>query len=94
MDLYRDGEKVEVRDRSADVGERRAESRQRTLSCGLRTTRTEIRVMARPEPEQRPVTDEELERGRARLKEFFDEIAEDLADETGRPVGDFQPDVE
>jgi hypothetical protein len=50
--------------------------------------------MARPEPEQRPVTDEELERGRARLKEFFDEIAEDLADETGRPVGDFQPDVE
>lgn len=50
--------------------------------------------MARPESEQRPLTDEELEEGRERLKEFFDEIAEDLAEKTGRPVEEFRPDTE
>ena len=35
------------------------------------------------EPEQRPLTDEEIDEGRERLAEFFDEIAEDLADEFG-----------
>lgn len=50
--------------------------------------------MAQPEPEQRPLTDEEIEQGRERLKEFFDEIAEDLAEETGQPVEEFRPDTE
>ena len=50
--------------------------------------------MARSEPEQRPLTDEEIQEGRERLKEFFNEVAEDLAEETGRPVEEFQPGVE
>ena len=33
------------------------------------------------EPEQRPLTDEEIDEGRERLVEFFDEVTEDLADE-------------
>jgi hypothetical protein len=50
--------------------------------------------MAQPEPEQRRLTDEEIRQGRERLKALFDEIAEDLAEETGRPVEEFQPDTE
>lgn len=33
------------------------------------------------EPEQRPLTDDELDEGRQRLREFFAEVTEDLADE-------------
>lgn len=36
--------------------------------------------MAQPEPEQRPLTDDELTEGRERLKEFFEEVADDLDD--------------
>ena len=50
--------------------------------------------MAQPEPEQRPLTDEELEEGRERLIEFFNDVAEDIAEDTGRPVEDFRPDLE
>lgn len=50
--------------------------------------------MAQPEPEQRPLTEEEHEQVREGLEEFFDEIAEDLAEETGRPVEEFRPDTE
>lgn len=50
--------------------------------------------MAQPEPEQRPLTDEELEEGRERLMEFFNDVAEDIAEYTGRPVEDLRPDVE
>lgn len=46
--------------------------------------------MAQPEPEQRPLTDDELEEGRKRLKEFFEEVAE----ETGRPVKEFRPETD
>ncbi|WP_272942150.1 hypothetical protein [Halococcus hamelinensis] len=33
------------------------------------------------EPEQRPLTDDEIDEGRQRLREFFDEVIENLADE-------------
>lgn len=50
--------------------------------------------MAQPESESRPLTDEEIEEGRERLEEFFDEVAHDIAEDTDRPVEDFQPDAE
>lgn len=79
---------------AADVGKRRADPRRGTLNRAVRRTYHEIRTMAQhPEP-QRPLTDEEHEQVREGLKEFFDEIAEDLAEETGRPVEEFQPDTE
>lgn len=40
--------------------------------------------MTHSDPKQRPLTDDELTEGRERLKEFFDEVAEDLADKTDR----------
>lgn len=41
--------------------------------------------MAQPNPEQQPLTDDELTEGRERLKEFFDTVADDLADKTDQP---------
>lgn len=35
------------------------------------------------------MTDDEIEEGRERLAEFFEEVAEDLADETGEPKAKF-----
>lgn len=48
--------------------------------------------MAQPEPDQRPMSDDEIEEGRDRLKEFFNDVAEGLADETGRTADEFRPD--
>lgn len=50
--------------------------------------------MAQHSEPQRPLTDEEHERVREGLIEFFDEVAEGLAEETGRPVEEFRPDIE
>ena len=50
--------------------------------------------MAQPDPEPRPMSDDEIEEGRDRLKEFFDDVAEELADETGRPAEEFRPDYD
>ena len=50
--------------------------------------------MAQPEPEQRPLTDEEHEEVREGLIEFFDKVAEDLAEDTGRSVEEFRPDYD
>jgi hypothetical protein len=45
--------------------------------------------MAQPESEQQPMTDEELEETHENLKQAFEDIAEDLADETGEPKAKF-----
>ena len=49
--------------------------------------------MAQPEPEQRSLSDEEHEQVREGLIEFFNDVAEDIAEETGRPAEEFRPDV-
>ena len=49
------------------------------------------RAMTRFRPEQRPLTDDEINEGRERLVKFFNEVAEDLANVSERSLDELRP---